>query len=408
MQTKPTVTFLFFILAGLGSWGIWKIALSNGLLANLDKKTHIETNESAPLPNNSNVLARENVDKKPNDDFLSLSNKIKQYLKRGQIEHAIEQVNDQYSQLSIDQLDSLKQLFIHQGLSYSDNGQPNKAQRLYSQLSELFNDTDILDLLSSTSIKLKDWQSAFDALLSSSLLESRPDALIKKQLALANVAAQLKQTFQASNDLASIQRLYQQLYETHPSYSYFQFELAMAQLSLGNTVNAKTLLSAIQYDLDIGSSAQEQLALINKQEQAEQKSIEQKSKLENSPNTVVPLTRVGNSFLINSKINGRETRLLLDTGASITALSANLIDQLNLPATGEVIRLSTANGVTQSQLFLAKRIQLGRVTAQNLVVAEIELGSNDQFQGLLGTDLLNQINKNYLIDNQNNKLIFRW
>jgi len=83
--------------------------------------------------------------------------------------------------------------------------------------------------------------------------------LIKKQSALANIAAQLKQNFLASNDLASIQQLYQRLYDAHPSYAYFQFELALAQLSLGDTPNAKLLLSAIQYDLDIGSAAQEQL-----------------------------------------------------------------------------------------------------------------------------------------------------
>jgi len=43
------------------------------------------------------------------------------------------------------------------------------------------------------------------------------------------------------------------------------------------------------------------------------------------------------------------------------------------------------------------------------VVAEIDLGRDGEFEGLLGTDLLNRVNKDYayLIDNQKNELIFR-
>jgi len=44
-----------------------------------------------------------------------------------------------------------------------------------------------------------------------------------------------------------------------------------------------------------------------------------------------------------------------------------------------------------------------------MVIAEIEFSSNSPFQGLLGTDLLNQLDTNYsyIIDNQKNALIFR-
>ena len=73
------------------------------------------------------------------------------------------------------------------------------------------------------------------------------------------------------------------------------------------------------------------------------------------------------------------------------------------------MRLSTANGITESQLYLVKKLKLGRFTVNNLVVAEIDLNQNGRFQGLLGTDLLNKVGPNYsyLIDNENSRLIFR-
>jgi len=413
MQTKPTVTILLITLASLGGWGIWKIADSNGLLARLEKSSITSEKVIAPpLKPTPNAEAKATLDKQ-DDVYSNLLANIIQHLKQDKVELAIDRVNDHYSSLSTEQLYTFKQRFIRQGLVYSDNGQHTQAQRLYTQLSSLFNDADVLDLLSNASVQLSDWPTALDALLESSLLESNPETLIKKQSALASIASQLKKQFQENNDASNLKALYQKLYEAHPSYAYFQFELALASLSLGDDAIAKTHLSAIQYDLNVGTAATtlleelRQKQLLEKQHQ-EQERLAQQEKANPSPDILVSLSRAGNSFLVDSQINGRQARLLLDTGASITALSNDIINQLNLAATGNVIRLSTANGVKESRLFLVKKIQIGnQVIVRNLVVAEINLGNSSQFQGLLGTDLLNKVNGNYLIDNQNNKLIFR-
>lgn len=406
MHLKPTVIIMLLILASAGGLGIWKIITSSGL--SFSNNMHVRHNDQIDTQNLHSTASNTQTNSASENErstFVALFRQIKQQLRQENNTQAIETVNEQYSQLSSDQLSAFKQLFIRQGQNYNDNGQHNKALRFFSALSGLFNDVDVLDLLSSTAVKLSEWQIAFEALLRSSLLESRPDFLVKKQTALANIASQLKQSYLASQDYSSVQQLYQMLYEAHPGYAYFQYELGLAQLSLGDTITAKSQFNAIQYDLDIGPAAQEQLALL-KQTENQQKTNEQQEQ-PRSNDIVVPLTRVGNSFLVSSSINGRQTQLLLDTGASITALSPSLIERLNLPATGEVIRLSTANGITEARLYHAKRIQLGRVIARDLVIAEIELGNTERFQGLLGTDLLNQINGNYLIDNQNNNLIFR-
>ena len=97
-----------------------------------------------------------------------------------------------------------------------------------------------------------------------------------------------------------------------------------------------------------------------------------------------------------------------DTGASITSLSQSTIDRLGLEPSGRAIQLSTANGTRRSELFQTERIRLGRLSVNNLLVASIDLGNNSRIDGLLGTDLLNQIDSrySYVIDNQRNALIF--
>jgi clan AA aspartic protease (TIGR02281 family) len=124
---------------------------------------------------------------------------------------------------------------------------------------------------------------------------------------------------------------------------------------------------------------------------------------------VVPLRRVGNSLVVPGSINGRSVSLLLDTGASITALSQDMISRLNLQATGDSVQLSTANGVTKARLYRISKMRLGRVFVRDAVVAEIDLRASGSFQGLLGTDILNNADPrySYLIDNSKNALIFR-
>ena len=102
-------------------------------------------------------------------------------------------------------------------------------------------------------------------------------------------------------------------------------------------------------------------------------------------------------------------RLLLDTGASITALSAEAIQDLGLRPNGTIITLNTANGRTQSRLFRTDRLRLGRLQLNDMVVAEIDLSGSRGIAGLLGTDVLNQLNEqfSYPIDDENNALIFR-
>ncbi len=90
-------------------------------------------------------------------------------------------------------------------------------------------------------------------------------------------------------------------------------------------------------------------------------------------------------------INGRELEFLVDTGATGTAISAQLARELNLPSLGQV-QSNTAGGVVSGRLVSVNLALLGGVQAQQLRVVALE-GLNDRRteQPLLGMDVLGKL-----------------
>jgi aspartyl protease family protein len=90
-------------------------------------------------------------------------------------------------------------------------------------------------------------------------------------------------------------------------------------------------------------------------------------------------------------INGRELEFLVDTGATGTAISAQLARELNLPSLGQV-QSNTAGGVVSGRVVSVNLALQGGVTAQQLRVVALE-GLNDRRteQPLLGMDVLGKL-----------------
>jgi len=273
-----------------------------------------------------------------------------------------------------------------------------------------YNDLDVWAKLSQLYIKTKQWSLAIESLLSEVSSEYRPEKIAILNNNLIAVASHAHSELENRKDEVGINQLYQYLNESLPDNTRFQLELANSYLRLNNTEQARYLLEVLQFDLELGEVAKNTLTRLNEDLQNNSEKISDKPPLTSNRNEIViPLQRAGNSFFVNTEINRRKTNLLLDTGASITALSSSLIQKLGLKPNGKEIQLSTANGIRTARLYHVDRITLGRLSIKNMVIAEIEFSSNSPFQGLLGTDLLNQLDTNYsyIIDNQKNALIFR-
>jgi hypothetical protein len=266
-------------------------------------------------------------------------------------------------------------------------------------------------MLATAYISNRDWVDAVRVLAHSTTLENDFDRYANSLNALETAASQMRSQLAAQNDSIGVLALYRRLFEQYPQHPRFQLELARALVATGDLVSARTQLEPLLYEPDLGSVVAQEIAAIDEQLSAVFKKREQRNAVTQtgSNQIVVPLIRAGNSLLVDTQLDGQKARLLLDTGASITAFSSALIAQLSLRETGQTVRLSTANGVTTARLFKADRLDIGRITFSDLIVAEIDLPYDGQISGLLGTDVLGRMSDrySYVIDDQQNALIFK-
>ena len=105
--------------------------------------------------------------------------------------------------------------------------------------------------------------------------------------------------------------------------------------------------------------------------------------------THIPLAQDGH-YWIEARINGHPARFLVDTGASLTAISAETAEAAGIRpqmALGTV-RLETANGTAPAQLTTIARLETGTIAASDLraVIAPSMNGVN-----VLGMNFLSRL-----------------
>jgi len=98
-----------------------------------------------------------------------------------------------------------------------------------------------------------------------------------------------------------------------------------------------------------------------------------------------------NVILVDAKLNGFSTRLLLDTGASNT-----VIDLTTLLSTGfhfkdsiDKIKIETAKGIVEAEVFVVKQLESLGITQQKYAVTVYDFIGNgiiSEFDGVLGLD----------------------
>jgi aspartyl protease family protein len=83
--------------------------------------------------------------------------------------------------------------------------------------------------------------------------------------------------------------------------------------------------------------------------------------------TRVPMDRDGH-FWITASVNGAKRRFLVDTGATLTAVSPSTAQagQLKEKALSQAVLMRTANGTVQAQLTTIDELRFGSVVARDL------------------------------------------
>ena len=185
--------------------------------------------------------------------------------------------------------------------------------------------------------------------------------------------------------------LYRHLTQIEPTYAPYVIALAETQIELQRYINAEQTLKSVIYDPTVSEKA---LALLDK--------IHDKIN-SSSPYMEIPLQQTGSSFVLEAMAGGQVLRLLLDTGASMTALDEDWFHNsgLYMENTGDWQRFLTANGIVDAPIFRLDVLSIGQAVVENLQVSAMKLNASE-YDGLLGMNFLKHYQ--FIIDQENGLL----
>jgi clan AA aspartic protease (TIGR02281 family) len=104
----------------------------------------------------------------------------------------------------------------------------------------------------------------------------------------------------------------------------------------------------------------------------------------------IPLLRSGSHFLVEARLGQTQpARLLIDTGASLTMLTADTLKRrgIGAHATGKSGTFNTANGRVRAPIYRLDSLSVGDWQVSDLEVGVLEL-SDARIDGLLGMNFL--------------------
>lgn len=112
---------------------------------------------------------------------------------------------------------------------------------------------------------------------------------------------------------------------------------------------------------------------------------------------VVPLTERNGQYYTRVALSGVNALLLVDTGASTTAISAQIFAQIDSDDTAYLgnFNVQTAGGMISSPIYRIANFQIGSETLKNISVVVLPTENMRNFDGLLGINVIRSFNVEY-------------
>ena len=173
-----------------------------------------------------------------------------------------------------------------------------------------------------------------------------------------------------AGDVAALVRLFEDLTLRDPTFDGHRLRLARWLLQAGRVAEAERVLAETG-TAGVDPEARDDLA-------AEIRLAR----------TGLPLERRGGALHVNARVAGKPLRLLVDTGATVTAITRAGARGLGSVPTGERVRVSTAGGVVESEVHHVRDLEVGDLHLDSLSVLVLDGPLPQGVDGLLGMDVL--------------------
>ncbi len=387
-----------FTLGWILSWMYYDtsttIANSNSAGSTALPQTSNAASQSISHANAENALRQPD---KANQTVTSASvlDVMLERLKRGEFEAVMAQYPVLQSTLSQSDAIKHKRIILDHARSMLKSGQPVNAYALLGlYLKYEYRSISALLLMAEIHQDADNEMEAIEVLFQAKSyaytlqLIGQTDNAIRS--AVKNYSAQLL----VRKDYIAQLNLYKRLTELEPEYTLHFIRLAETYLALGNAVDARKALALTEHDSTVIELAND----INRRIETDMAADKQYA-------AEVSLQALGNQFLVDAVLNNAQNAvLLLDTGASISIISPELLRMLGIPyqSTGRTAWFSTAGGRIQAPVITLDSLALGGVVVENIEVGVIGEFDNNPFDGLLGMNFLRHFE--FFIDQNELKL----
>lgn len=265
---------------------------------------------------------------------------------------------------------------------------PAAAQLLKLYLAATYRDVQAHQLLADVFHADGDFRAAIDQLYEAKGLAHLSDDLNRLSRRIRVTVAEQVNAFQSNSNQTALLELYQHLTQLEPSYAPYFFGLAEAQIRLNDHQGARRSLQLILQDPEVGAHARAMLAELRV---AEAGSLETDLAATVAELKGVPLLRSGNHFLVDARLsNASDVRLLIDTGASMTIVSPDVLESsgVHYTDTGETRLFNTANGRIKAPIYRIDVMSIGDWQVSQLEVGVMEFEGASSMEGLLGMNFL--------------------
>ncbi|WP_100642873.1 retropepsin-like aspartic protease [Alteromonas facilis] len=208
--------------------------------------------------------------------------------------------------------------------------------------------------------------------------------------------------------------LLEPLVQIAPNERRYLILLAEAYAQQVNEVLMENVLAGLPFD-DPAADAVRQILARKQSLNTDDPELAQNdgfvSALDTPSTTRIPLERIGNQYMLELSMDGTPVKLMIDTGASTTAVTTRTWARLSNRVSSQyigVFKVNTAAGFIQAPMFSVKTINLGPLSFEDVSVMVIPsrmMGDDPEMspQGLLGMNILSQYN--FQIDQVNARLL---
>jgi clan AA aspartic protease (TIGR02281 family) len=122
----------------------------------------------------------------------------------------------------------------------------------------------------------------------------------------------------------------------------------------------------------------------------------------------IPLKKFGDQYVVEAKLSNNQVALLIDTGASVTAISKQYFDTIDNRYKNNFLgrfSIGTAGGSVMARLYQFQKLTISHVTVENLPVVVLPMLDIENADGLLGMNFLREFD--FKIDQQQSLMFIK-